>query len=180
MMKRKIIVVVTLCLILGGMSSATITPLDIPNEKTERIETSFDSDLISADDYEERDPVRIDGDEDFGEQNWLGSGSEEDPWIIEGYKINAGSEGNAIYIGNVTDHFVIRDCYLYNASGNEKDYFSNTGLYLYNVENGTITENHIEKNEEKGIWVRNSENTKIVNNVFQDHHLYYALSLLCP
>ncbi len=173
-MKQKSVIAI-LCLILVGISIMSIIPSNIPNEGTERIDTLIHSKAVLTNNYEERDPIRIDGNENFEKQNWPGSGSEEDPWIIDGYKINAEEKGNAIYIGNVTDHFVIRDCYLYNSSGNEKDYFSNTGLYLYNVENGTIKENHIENNEEKGIWVRNSADTKIVDNVFQKHYLYYAL-----
>ncbi|MFO8051180.1 MAG: NosD domain-containing protein, partial [Thermoplasmatota archaeon] len=45
--------------------------------------------------------------------------------------------GYCIYIGNTTDHLVIKDCYLHDASGNNGYYFKNSGLYFQNVSNAT-------------------------------------------
>ncbi len=40
-----------------------------------------------------------------------GSGTEEDPYVIEGYNITTTDE-NGIYITETTKHFIIRNCYV--------------------------------------------------------------------
>lgn len=166
--KNKIIVWATVCLILliSGMA------IDHDDGVEEKVHLSTHVEQLTSDDYIEHGPIRIDNDQDFVEQDWAGSGYIDDPWMIEGYDIDAGGYGYGIYIGNVSDHFVVRDCYIYNASGMEKPYFSNTGLYLNNVENGMITDNILERHEKKGIWLKDSKNTEISNNILQNNSVY--------
>ncbi len=120
--------------------------------------------LIEMKNYELRDPIRIDRNEDFTAQGWPGDGSEEDPYLIEGYEIDGGGYGYSIYIGNVTNHFEVRECYLHNASGKEEEYFRNSGLYLYNTTNGTILDNSVSNNEQIGIYLKHARNTFVNDN----------------
>ncbi len=63
--------------------------------------------------------IRINSDAEFAQiaqqEGWPGDGSESNPYIIEGYEIDAQGVGNCIYIGNTTVHFIIRNCYLHGA-----------------------------------------------------------------
>gem|GEM_PF-1785764 len=94
----------------------------------------------SSRDYPSREPIRIDNDAGFIYENGVsgGSGTSDDPYIIENYSIDGKDYGCCIYIGNTTRYFVIRNCTLYNASGNSEPYFLNSGILLYNVTNGRV------------------------------------------
>lgn len=111
--------------------------------------------------YEPHDPIRIDDNASFAEyaaeERWPGNGSKNNPYIIEGYEIDGGGYGYCIYIGNTSCHFEIRNCKLYNASGRYKEpYYTNSGLILYNVTNGTISETLMDKNADYGIYMEMS------------------------
>ncbi|MFP4142644.1 MAG: NosD domain-containing protein [Thermoplasmata archaeon] len=124
--------------------------------------------------YTTREPIRIDGNEDFAEKaeenNWPGNGSEDDPYVIEGYEIDGGGYGYGIFIGNVTNHFVVRECYVYNVSADHLEdlgqwpvYLSPSGIHLYNSENGRVEENRLYGTQSK-IRLSNSEDNTIINN----------------
>jgi len=83
-----------------------------------------------------RGPIRINGDGDFTPLNGVvaGSGTPHNPYIIEGWEINATDGGACIYIGNTTAYFVIRNCRLYGTS----EYWIVAGIHLQNVSNGMI------------------------------------------
>ena len=63
--------------------------------------------------YTPRPPIYINGNENFTEENGVvgGNGTKENPYIIEGWEINA-SITDGIRIENTTAYFVIRNCYL--------------------------------------------------------------------
>jgi len=69
--------------------------------------------------YMTRGPIRINGNENFTTANGVtgGNGTEIDPWLIEGWDISGLGFGYCIYIGNTTDHFVIRNCKIHDARG---------------------------------------------------------------
>ncbi|MCK5038396.1 MAG: right-handed parallel beta-helix repeat-containing protein [Thermoplasmata archaeon] len=116
--------------------------------------------------YTTHAPIRIDSNADFGigiNGVSAGDGSVGDPWIIEGWDIDGSGFGYCIFIGNTTDYFVVRDCYLHHASGNNWLYYWNTGLYLINVNNGTLT-NNIASINKHGIFLRDSSNNNILTN----------------
>ncbi len=121
-----------------------------------------------SENYTTREPIRIDGNEDFAEKaeenGWPGDGSKDDPYVIEGYEIDGGGHESSyqsiytednlpyeygIYIGNVTDHFVIRECYIYNVTGkslvkyHSHHTYTPPGIFLFNSENGRIEKNKI-------------------------------------
>ncbi|MFW6304558.1 MAG: NosD domain-containing protein, partial [Candidatus Saliniplasma sp.] len=109
-------------------------------------------------------PLRIDNNSELSTAASSGSGTDTDPYIIEGLEIDGYGRGYGIYIGNTTDHFIVRDNELYNASGNSNQYFKNSGLYLYNVTNGGSEENIIYNNYGNGILLESSTDNAIKNN----------------
>ncbi len=129
---------------------------------------------------EVHDPIFIDGDEDFIEQaeeeEWLGTGTEFDPYIIEGYSIDVGgADINGIDIRNVlSTYFDIRSCVTTGATapnwgvswdgGILTGYWNfRAGIYLYNVYEAKVVENTCYGNF-YGIIVDQSESVILDNN----------------
>ncbi len=129
-------------------------------------------------------PIRINGDEDFASQaadeGWPGDGSEEDPYIIEGYEIDGSGHGYGIYIGNTTVHFVVRNCYLHNVSGGHRvspgapygSYRPNFGISLFNVQNGRLVDNELLG--PRDIYLYNSTDNTISSNKASANSLFYS------
>ncbi|MFO7990988.1 MAG: right-handed parallel beta-helix repeat-containing protein [Thermoplasmata archaeon] len=111
--------------------------------------------------YASHAPIRIDDNSELAAEASSGSGTEADPYVIEGYEIDGGGHGYSLYIGNTTDHFIVRDCSLYNASGNSGTYWKNTGLYFYNVINGRSYNNTAYTNTDTGILLNSCSNTDL-------------------
>lgn len=108
--------------------------------------------MVSA--YTPHDPIYIDGNVDFTEENGVleGSGTEIEPYIIEGWEIDAkASEG--IKIKNTTVHFIIKNCMVH--GGNTYN-----GISFYNVTNGKI-ESSTCHNNSNGIYFEKSSNNMI-------------------
>jgi parallel beta-helix repeat protein len=105
--------------------------------------------------------IEIDGNTQFTSSNGVtgGSGTQIDPFIIEGWEINAGGSGSAIFIQNTDAYFVIRDCKVYNSGTGVYD----SGIRITNVENGII-ENNLCINNEHGISLTSSSNNLIMEN----------------
>ncbi len=143
----------------------------VPSEEVisqnEEVKLSLDEPL-RLDDYEVREPIQIDNDEDFAAQavseGWPGDGTEGDPYIIEGYEIDGAGHGYCIYIGNTTVYFLLRENYLHSASGVSSDYFVNSGINLYNVQNGMVVNNTASNNDRSGIFLWGSNNNTLQNN----------------
>jgi parallel beta-helix repeat protein len=106
-------------------------------------------------------PIGIVGDEEFAFQaaneSWPGDGTEGNPYIIENYEINT-SETRAIIIMRTTVHFIIRNMKITN--GTTLPYM---GIYLREVENGTINDCNIFV-DGYGIYLYRSNNTSILGN----------------
>ncbi|MCJ7489549.1 MAG: right-handed parallel beta-helix repeat-containing protein [Thermoplasmata archaeon] len=82
-------------------------------------------------------PIRITNDQEFTKENGVteGSGTEEDPYIIEGWRIGpseteSGPEGAVVLVKDVSRHFVIRDTHITGPNM--------YGVLLDNCRNGTI------------------------------------------
>ena len=88
-------------------------------------------------------------------EGWPGSGTQLDPYLIQGYDIDAHGEKSAFYIGNTSIYFIVEFCYLHNSSSN--------GIKLYNVSHGTIFNNTCVNNW-YGVDVSSSNNNSIENN----------------
>ncbi|MEM3342549.1 MAG: NosD domain-containing protein, partial [Thermoplasmata archaeon] len=129
-------------------------------------------------------PIRINSSGEFQAmaqaEGWPGDGSENNPYIIRNYDINASSGGNAgddtpwgfgIFIGNTTVHFIIEDCFIHNASGNTSDYAKSTGIYLYNCTNGTVTNNTLIDCLGNGVLIENSRSISVNYNIIRDANI---------
>lgn len=115
-------------------------------------------------------PIRIDGDGDFPSVATGGDGTEGNPWIIEGWDINGTGVGYSIYVGNTTEHFKVRDCYLHEASGvNSWPYYTDTGITLYIVQNGTLIDNDCSFNYNSGVYLYLSSWNTVNNNTISDN-----------
>jgi parallel beta-helix repeat protein len=82
------------------------------------------------------EPIRIEGDDDFTTENGVtgGSGTEEDPYLIEGWTIvGNGSVPVGILIANTTSWFILRDCVVSNFTTG-----IGCGIDLVNVSNGYV------------------------------------------
>jgi len=119
--------------------------------------------------------IRINSNGEFAQiaqnEGWQGDGSENSPYVIEGYEIDAHGEGNAIYIGNTTVYFIIRNCYLHNATDQIYPYFAGAGITLYNVTKGKL-ENNTCSNNYGGICLSHSSNNLILNNTCSYNNIY--------
>ena len=135
-------------------------------------------------------PIRIDNNDEFNVSawymHWPGSGTEDDPFIISGYEIDAKGNGSAIYIGNTTLYFVIQDCYLHGAKKISLPYFAGAGIILYNV-SGTrhidSVKNNIISDNDYGMYIRDTHGENIVHNdinsntyngiwIYHSHYIY--------
>lgn len=140
-----------------------------------------------------RAPISIDGNAGFTAVNGVvaGSGTAGDPYVIEGWDINA-REAIGIEIKNTSAHFIIRDCsvhgvgtyigiYFYNVkNGKIKNVVSDNnfhGIHFYDSSNNLIQNCVSENNVGKGIWLWHSPNNLIENciarnNNYEDVHLW--------
>lgn len=82
-----------------------------------------------------RGPIYINGDASFNTANGVvgGSGTENDPYIIDGWNINA-ENAHGIWIRNTISYSIIRNCYIHDGRDNR-----NFGIYFDNVVDGKLT-----------------------------------------
>ncbi|MHA2090738.1 MAG: right-handed parallel beta-helix repeat-containing protein, partial [Candidatus Kariarchaeaceae archaeon] len=107
-------------------------------------------------------PVVISSDDDFGEFASSGSGSADDPWIIEGLTLEHATQ-DLLTISGTRDYFIVRDSSFNGLSG------SANGIVLNNVENGVITGSDIFANGLDGIVLINSNfNSISFNNIYDN------------
>ncbi|MHC1591137.1 MAG: right-handed parallel beta-helix repeat-containing protein [Candidatus Helarchaeales archaeon] len=117
--------------------------------------------------------------------NKTGSGSEGDPYVIEGLEIDANEEGSAISLYNIFGvYLIIQNCYVHDSrkinvwhdSGIEMYNCSNVkiinctiennyyGVYSSKGQNISITNNSFSNNEKSGVYLQDSSNITIFNN----------------
>jgi parallel beta-helix repeat protein len=101
-------------------------------------------------------PFQIWNNADFLALGFPGSGTESDPYILEGMEITSGS-GRLIEISNTNVHFILRNNVL-NGYGTADD-----GIFLENLPEGIIEGNLIH-DISNGITLQNSLNLFIENN----------------
>jgi parallel beta-helix repeat protein len=144
---------VTVCLFIGLLvAGAFITIIDNLNYNSPEANETDHSD-ISKKVYSAHSPVRINSDSDFDTQ-FPGR-------IISGYDINGTGSSCCIRIGNCSQPFTVKDCFLHNATGL---YFNDSGVFLHNTSKGLITNNNISFNAAAGIYLDFSNENIICNN----------------
>lgn len=94
----------------------------------------------------DRDPIRIDSDGDFTIDNGVisGSGISGDPYLIDGWYIDATGQGQGIYIGNTTAYYIIQNCTIVGSSGYAGqygvNYYDDFGITLNDADHGFIND----------------------------------------
>ena len=79
-----------------------------------------------------REPIYIYGNDDFTIENGVmsGSGTVDDPYVIEGWRVDSPKADYGIYVDHTTAYFVIRDCVI------ERTRLA--GIYFNTVRNGCV------------------------------------------
>jgi len=115
-------------------------------------------------DYVVHDTIQIFSDDDFETQGWPGSGTDEDPYVIEGLSIDGwGAPSHCILLRHFVSSAIVRNCFLH--SGN--------GITVYNTTGNILIENCHFVDMETGIKVDDYVSmVNITNNVF--YHIYGA------
>jgi parallel beta-helix repeat protein len=98
-----------------------------------------------------------------------GTGTELDPYIIEGWQIDHFDE-NCIDIQNSNAHYLIRNVYL--RPSPEYQYHAQYGVHIEGSSNVDIENCLIENNEGSGIMVYSSSNIRISDNQLSENTLY--------
>jgi len=102
--------------------------------------------------------ISITSDQDFTPENGVtgGSGVISDPYVIEGWDIDAVS-GYGIWMSDTSAYFVIRNV---GAHGSRMA----DGIHLYNVSNGLVENNMISNNSVSGISIQYSASVLVIGN----------------
>ena len=118
------------------------------------------TELLVKSDQVVRGPIIITSDADFVSQGFNGSGTLEDPFIIEGFRI--ATESDCIAVSDTVSHFIIRNCELYSDEDRQGQ-----GIYLNNVQYGRV-ENCTIWYKSYGIQFENSNNCSAIDNRLYD------------
>jgi len=91
-----------------------------------------------------------------------GSGTENDPYIIENITINGDNSGSCLTIRDSNRYFIIRNCRFYGAGYPQTGTYP-AGIKLYNAGHGKLIENDCNSNY-IGIYLENSHGNQITEN----------------
>jgi parallel beta-helix repeat protein len=122
--------------------------------------TNNSADLTNEDALTFHAPIRIEGNENFTQENGVvtGEGTHTNPYVVENWNIEA-TISYSLEIINTTSHFIIRNCCIQGGG-----YFIG-GVSLSNVENGVI-KNCLFKGNPSAIYLSLCSNNRISNNKF--------------
>ena len=173
MCNRALVIWILALLLFGAMTAGAYSASVYKNTTAKKSSDLRQVVEINEARYTIHNVIRINNNSDFAEQaateGWPGKGTENNPYVISGYDINARGDGDAIYIGNTTVYFVVKNCYLHNASYypySSYPYFEGDGITLYNVTNGDIENNTVSSNDYDGISLQaSSNNNSILDNI---------------
>ncbi|MHA2099110.1 MAG: right-handed parallel beta-helix repeat-containing protein [Candidatus Kariarchaeaceae archaeon] len=104
-------------------------------------------------------PINVENDGQFLSQGFVGTGTETDPYVIEGINITT-SASELVHIGSVSAHFEIRDSVF---NGLNMDNFA---LFFFEIQNGLIINNMITNVLQSGIFLENSNSSTVEKNSF--------------
>ncbi len=159
------------------------------NSKIDRetVDSEGAKEEVLKDDYEKHDPIHIKGNENFTKmaekEGWPGNGTEEEPYVIEGLKIE-GEDENLIDIIRVTLHFIIRDNYLLGGEDSiSLDRWSKNGIIKNNVIEGPegmgicidgtnmLVKNNFVESALDGIYLYPCTGSRITNNTLRENQI---------
>ena len=110
--------------------------------------------------------IEITSDGNFTDYGFPGTGTVEDPYVIEGYNITTTSNVG-IYITDTTKYFTVRNCYV-----DAEEY----GIYIDDVVDGKLTViNNTCSNNNQGIYLYYSGSTTVANNTCSNNNFGISL-----
>ncbi|RLG45267.1 MAG: hypothetical protein DRN81_02175 [Thermoproteota archaeon] len=152
------LLVLTIALILSGGLASHHLLVQAPQETLVGVPPSATVLDVRKDFSRSSDPITVDGDSQFGLPIWGGSGTQGDPWYIEGLTINmSGTSGNCIEIRNTRAFFEIRNCVLVGGT-------SGYGIVLSNVTNGGLLNNTVIGHTEYAIHLSWTHSVNLTRN----------------
>ena len=168
-MREKILCLMAVMLFAASLSCASVVP-----EKTgEPIPAAQAADRAPTS-YTSHAPININGNSQFSPNatNGVagGTGTPTDPFVIEGWDINASST-LGIQIRNTTAHFIVRNCSVRDGGW----YAYGVGIYISNTTNGRIENCTITKNDFAMLLDAPNMNITIARNEIFDN--YYGIFL---
>ncbi len=105
--------------------------------------------------------------EEASAETWCsGSGTLEEPYLIENVTVNGGNLGSCITINNSAKYFRIENCTVFNSGVGTYD----AGIRLDHAGNGTLINNNCSFNNRYGIFITYSDNTTVSGNTANDNH----------
>ena len=122
----------------------------------ETIIDTYEESITLLDSYTPHDPITISSNEDFENQGWAGSGTNENPYIIAELEIT--SNDMCINISDTTVFFRIQNCVISSTGSSSED-----GISFNNVTHG-IVENCIINSHGNGLRLNSSYNCMLINN----------------
>ena len=141
---------------------------------------------VDASELTIHDSIEISGDSDFTAPNGVssGSGTEGDPYIIEGWEIDGTITGYGIKIDSTTKYCTIQNCELYGGTGagiylddatnitiNVCELYDNDiGIYLEQTHDNLITNCTSYENEITGVIIDNCNNITLTNNDYYNEY----------
>jgi len=145
-MNKTIMKTLIICMILSILTFNEVNEYSGGNIQNVNQLRNFDKHLSSS--YTPRSPILIISNSQFDSiatsNGWDGDGSQAFPYIIEGYSITGIYQ--LIEIRNTDKYFIIRDNLL------DGENFQLDGIYFFNVANGIVQNNIIQKNRH-GIYL---------------------------
>lgn len=122
--------------------------------------------------YTSHAPILIEGDSQFTAANGVtdGSGGSGDPYVIEGWSINA-TAADAITIRNTTAHFIIRGVYIYSDTTPS----FGDGVILKNLTNGKVEASLFEDYLSYAIFADDCTDCEYIGNTFQRRVSAFAM-----
>ena len=113
--------------------------------------------------YIPHDPVVVRSNAEFASQGWPGSGTENDPYLIEG--LNISTSACCVNISNTDVHFVVRDCLLTTDPLFPGVRDGEDGVYFSNVTCGSIVDSVFDR-KYFGVEIENSSHCEVARCVF--------------
>jgi len=121
--------------------------------------------------YTPHTPISINGNNEFTPANGVtgGSGTQTDPYIIEGWEIDAQGGKYGIQIENTDAYFVLKNSYVFNATLNTGMWWDQTSaIRLVNVVNGKIYNNTVVHSKQGIALLDGSNHNQVSYNVIND------------
>ncbi|GEM_PF-1828172 len=117
-------------------------------------------------------PIKINNNTELQEmaqnEGWEGSGTTNDPYIIQDYEIDAHGGGYGIFIGNTTLILKIYNVTIYNATYHSMPYNSGGGVVLYNVHDVSVGHSVIHHCN-YGVYVRGGGWSSVISNKIRNN-----------